>query len=208
MRLLSSCGLLMTLAAALQAQAPSKVLHNNPHVRVLLTTMQPGEPIPVPAEGRNRVLIYFDSGRVTQTSADGDVETVQLEGGEVRWVPAAGPSVIENVTNRPIQMVQIELKAKQQPAVVVPDLDPIKVDPKHWTLELENDYVRVARVRFGPLEKGVRHQHVRNYLVVYMNQQAKGNRGNVNLHLDEGTTTHTEHNPLDQAVERIAIELK
>jgi hypothetical protein len=30
----------------------------------------------------------------------------------------------------------------------------------------------------------------------------------VRLHLDEGTTTHTENNPLNKAVERIAVELK
>jgi hypothetical protein len=73
---------------------------------------------------------------------------------------------------------------------------------------LENDAVRVVRVNFGPLENGVVHQHVRNYFVVYMTRQAKGDRGEVRPHLDEGTTTHTENNPLNQAVERIAVELK
>ena len=41
-----------------------------------------------------------------------------------------------------------------------------------------------------------------------MTKQAKGDRGDVHLHFDEGSTTHTENNPLDLAVERIAVELK
>ena len=100
-------------------------------------------------------------------------------------------------TNR-YQLIEIELKGKPQPPVTITDLDPLKVDPKHYQLELENDHVRVVRVRFGPLENGVVHQHVRNYLVVYMTKQAKGDRGDVRLHFDEGTTTHTENNPLNQ----------
>jgi hypothetical protein len=52
------------------------------------------------------------------------------------------------------------------------------------------------------------HTHLRNYVVVYMTPQAKGNRGDINPHMNEGTVTHTENNPIDRAVERIAVELK
>ena len=31
--------------------------------------------------------------------------------------------------------------------------DPVEVDPKHYTVEFENDRVRVLRVKFGPHEK-------------------------------------------------------
>jgi hypothetical protein len=91
---------------------------------------------------------------------------------------------------------------------VVPELDPLKVNPKNYKLELENDYVRILRVNFGPLEKGVSHTHVRNYIVTYLTPQAKGDRGQVNPHFDEGTVTHTENNPMDWPVERVAVELK
>ncbi len=37
--------------------------------------------------------------------------------------------------------------------------DPIQVDSKHYTVELENDKVRVLRVRYGPREKSVMHGH-------------------------------------------------
>lgn len=68
--------------------------------------------------------------------------------------------------------------------------------------------MRVVRVKFGPIEDGVLHQHVRNYVVVYLTRQAKGNRGDVRLRLDEDPRVHTESNPLNEAVERITIELK
>ena len=37
--------------------------------------------------------------------------------------------------------------------------DPVKVDPKHYTVELENDRVRVLRIKYGPHEKSVMHGH-------------------------------------------------
>ena len=37
--------------------------------------------------------------------------------------------------------------------------DPVKVDPKHYTVESENDRVRVIRVTYGPREKSVMHSH-------------------------------------------------
>ncbi len=37
--------------------------------------------------------------------------------------------------------------------------DPVEVDPKHYTIEFENDRVKVLRVKFGPHEKSVMHGH-------------------------------------------------
>jgi hypothetical protein len=37
--------------------------------------------------------------------------------------------------------------------------DPIKVDPKHYKVEFENDQVRVLRITYGPGEKSVMHEH-------------------------------------------------
>jgi quercetin dioxygenase-like cupin family protein len=37
--------------------------------------------------------------------------------------------------------------------------DPVKVDSKHYTVELENEKVRVLRIRYGPREKSVMHGH-------------------------------------------------
>jgi quercetin dioxygenase-like cupin family protein len=37
--------------------------------------------------------------------------------------------------------------------------DPVKVDAKHYTVEFENSQVRVLRIKVGPGEKSVMHQH-------------------------------------------------
>ncbi len=37
--------------------------------------------------------------------------------------------------------------------------DAVKVDPKHYKVELENEQVRVLRIRYGPREKSVMHGH-------------------------------------------------
>ena len=37
--------------------------------------------------------------------------------------------------------------------------DPVKVDPKHYTVIHEDAMFRVLRIRFGPKEKSVMHEH-------------------------------------------------
>ena len=37
--------------------------------------------------------------------------------------------------------------------------DPVKVDSKHYKIEVENSQVRVLRVKYGPREKSVMHSH-------------------------------------------------
>ena len=195
-------------ASGLPAQTHRDVMYDNPHVRVVKTTLQPHQPDPLQQPRLDRVMIYLDAGKINRTTPDGKLEKLEIQAGDVRWAPAGGAYSRENTADQPVQVIEIELKGKPQPAVAVPELDPLKVDPKHYRLELENEHVRVIRVGFGPLENGVVHQHARNYVVAYMTKQAKGDRGEVRLHLDEGTITHTENNPLNQAVERIAVELK
>jgi len=37
--------------------------------------------------------------------------------------------------------------------------DPVQVDPQHYTVEHEDDKVRVLRIKYGPGEKSVMHGH-------------------------------------------------
>src|SRR5438445_11873512 len=37
--------------------------------------------------------------------------------------------------------------------------DPVHVDPRHYTVEHEDDKVRVLRIKYGPGEKSVMHGH-------------------------------------------------
>jgi quercetin dioxygenase-like cupin family protein len=192
-------------AVAVWGQAPGNVKMDSPQARVLVVTEQPHHPSALHEHPMNRVMIYLGSGQMIRTTPDGKVQKIEFKAGDVRWSPTEGKHTSEYITENPFQLVEIELKNKPQPPVTMPAIDPLKADPKHYSLEFENDQVRVLRVRFGPHEKGVLHEHKLNHIVVYLTDQARGKAGEVRL--DE-PMTHTEENPLDHPVERIAIDLK
>ena len=43
--------------------------------------------------------------------------------------------------------------------------DPVKLDPKHYSVELENDQTRVVRIKYRGHEKSPMHQHPRGVVV-------------------------------------------
>ena len=45
--------------------------------------------------------------------------------------------------------------------------DPVKVDANHYKVEFENDQVRVLRIKVGPKEKSIMHQHP-NAVAIFM----------------------------------------
>ncbi len=51
--------------------------------------------------------------------------------------------------------------------------DPVKVDPKHYKVEFENDQVRVLRINYGPHEKSVMHDHPAGVPVFLTDQRVK-----------------------------------
>ncbi len=44
--------------------------------------------------------------------------------------------------------------------------DAVKLDPRHYQVEYENDRLRVLRVKFGPNEKSVMHGHPPGVVIV------------------------------------------
>ena len=44
-------------------------------------------------------------------------------------------------------------------------------DSKHYTVDLENARVRVVRIKYGPLEHSVMHEHPRDGVLVYLTDQ-------------------------------------
>jgi quercetin dioxygenase-like cupin family protein len=51
--------------------------------------------------------------------------------------------------------------------------DAVKVDPKHYKVEFENDQVRVLRITYGPHEKSVMHSHSATVAVFLTDGQTK-----------------------------------
>ncbi len=59
----------------------------------------------------------------------------------------------------------LALSASTAPAMAQ---DPTKVDAKHYTVEFENDQVRVLRIKYGVKEKSVMHEHP-NAVAIFLN---------------------------------------
>ncbi len=211
--------LLALSAAGLLAQAPDPAAIENDQVRVLKVTDEARSRSAMHEHTMNRVMIYLDAGRMTITDPAGKVEPQSWKAGEVRWSPARGKHISENVTDKPFRLVEVELKGKgtSQP-VKLPDLDPVKIDPKHYKVEFENDQVRVIRAHYGPHEKGMMHEHALNRVVTALTdenlkvttpdgktQPLQGKAGDVAW---GGKAKHMEENLSDKPFEVVVVELK
>ena len=54
-----------------------------------------------------------------------------------------------------------------------PITDPLNVDSKHYTVEFENDRMRVLRVKYGPQEKSVMHGHPASLAIFLTENRAR-----------------------------------
>jgi len=95
--------------------------------------------------------------------------------------------------------------------------DPVKVDPKHYKVEFENENVRVLRILYGPGEKSVMHYHP-NAVAVFLTG------GMVRMTMPDGTSqevpgktgdaiwtpagSHLPQNTGEKPFEVVLVELK
>ena len=95
--------------------------------------------------------------------------------------------------------------------------DPVKVDSKHYTVEFENAQVRVLRIKVGPHEKSVMHEHPNAVAIFFTDVNGKFNfpkapAQDVTAKAGEVRWTpaivHLPENTSDQPFEVILVELK
>jgi hypothetical protein len=195
--------MLIALIATLAQNVAIEQRLDTPQTRVYVATLQPHAPvISKGGHATNRVLIYMDDGAMKMTE-DGATSTNTFKRGDVRWRAASGPYTAENATDRPIRILEIDLKGKPSGPLPATALDPVSVDPQHYTVEFENEFV--LRVTFGPGEKGARHEHILNRVVFYLNDQPNAKADDVRI---SGAATHAEANDSAQTAYRIAVEIK
>ncbi|MGD1092991.1 MAG: hypothetical protein ABSB35_13495 [Bryobacteraceae bacterium] len=206
------CAMLALLVAgSLWAQNPpgAAAIDNKfdtPQVHVYVATLAPHTPVPSrTGHATNRVLIYLDSGVMTRQDGNDKAQKIEFHRGEVRWRPASGAYVAENISDHPIRILEIDLKGKPSGPAPVSKLDPTVVDAKHYKVEFENEQVRILRVHYNPHDKGELHEHILNRVVLYLNDQPGAKTDDVRI---SGAGTHTEQNASDQPADRIAVELK
>lgn len=201
--------LVVVAAAALRAQSPSAVSItprlDTAQARVIVATLQPRMPaIAKDGHATDRVLIFLDDGVMTRKEGE-QLTKIEFRRGDVRWRPASGPYVAENIGDRPIRILEIDLKTQPTGTASVSKLDPVAVDSRHYKVVFENERVRVLRVHYDAREKGATHEHLLNRVVLYLNDQPNARADDVRM---GGPATHAEENASDQPADRIAVELK
>jgi quercetin dioxygenase-like cupin family protein len=95
--------------------------------------------------------------------------------------------------------------------------DPVKVDPKHYTVEFENETVRVLRIHYGPGEKSVMHSHPDAIAVFLTDSKNKMTFPNGKSEVSSGKAgevqmtpagEHLPENVGDKPMELILVEIK
>jgi quercetin dioxygenase-like cupin family protein len=207
----------MSVSACLLAQTPPAL--DNDQVRVVTALDQPHVKHALHEHKLNRVMVYLTAGEQEIISQDGKKTTLKFQPGDVKWSPASGMHTSEVVSGAPVTIIELEVKKPGDPSRAAHTaLDPLKVSPKVYKVELENDQVRVMRVRFPAGQAVPEHEHVLNRVVVYLTDQhsqmttpdgkveeSQHTAGQVSW---GGPTRHKEKNVLDKPVEVIVVEFK
>ncbi len=95
--------------------------------------------------------------------------------------------------------------------------DATVVDPEHYTVEFENDYVRIVRISYGPNEKSVMHDHMAHVAVfltdgkgtfTYPDGKTEEWDAKTGVSIWSPAGTHLPENLLDAPFELILVEVK
>jgi quercetin dioxygenase-like cupin family protein len=124
----------------------------------------------------------------------------------------------EVVTDSPFNIVEVELKKPGTGKKITAALDPVKIDPKHYKVELENDQVRVIRAHYAPHESAPLHEHTLNRVTVFLtdaNVRVTGADGKVSMTqrkageaIWSAPAKHKEENLSNTPFEVLAVEIK
>jgi len=98
-----------------------------------------------------------------------------------------------------------------------PHADPVVVDPKHYKVEIENEKVRVLRIKYGPREKSEMHVHPAAVLVCLTDfhgrftlpdGKTEERRGKAGETIWTPAEEHLPENLGDEPLEIVLVELK
>ena len=211
--------LVCALAQAALPTEPSATLFENDQVKVVRALEKPHVQGKAHEHKMNRVMVYLQSGKQRFEYQDGrKAEIFDWKAGQVKWSPSNGTHAPEVVTDLPFNIVEVELKAGTTKPLPQVALDPLKIDPKHYKLEFENDQVRVLRVTIPGHQSAPMHEHALNRVSVYLTDQdfqTTTKEGKVDtVHHKAGEAlwgmplTHTEKNLSDKPFQAIVVEIK
>jgi quercetin dioxygenase-like cupin family protein len=191
----------------------------NDQVRVLRIGYQAGE-TSVMHYHPDAVAVFLTAQEVSFGMPDGTAETVAAEAGQAIFTPS-GNHLPTNISGDALEVILVELaEGDDEPADAAEaetDPDPSVVDADHYTVEFENDQVRVLRIAYGPGEESVMHyhpdaiavflspQHVRMTMPDGASEEVHGEAGDV---IPTPGGQHLPANMAEEPFELILVELK
>ena len=204
------------MAAVAFAQRPP-VLENE-FVRVLKVTSEPHQKGRMHDHKVNRVMIYLTPGTQRLEYQGGKPVELKWKASQALWSPASGMHTSEITSDKAVTIVEIELKKPGNGAKIATKLDPVKVDPKHYKVEMENDHVRVIRFQNEPHGRIPLHEHTLDRVQVFLtpiaNRATTADGKSTELRKEAGEVgwgtpvTHHEENLADAPIELLVVELK
>jgi quercetin dioxygenase-like cupin family protein len=164
------------------------------------------------------VSVSLAGGKTGFASPDGKTREVESKAGQATWSDPEKHSS-EDLGGKPGGVIQVELKKKPASAMtaIPASEDSVKVDPKHYKVEFQNDRVRVLRIKYGPKEKSVMHSHPANVVVFLTGGQSKftladGKTSEATFKAGEAQWAdkekHLPENTAAKPLELILVELK
>lgn len=209
---------LVLLACVPTALAQRSIVVENDWVRIPKVTVQPGHTTGFHVHTMNRVMVYLNQGGQTVEMEAGGKTEETWRAGQALWSPAIGRHRVLVSAPKPVTIVEIEIRKPVGSGQPLGELDPLKVDPKHYKVEMENEQVRLIRVRIPAGETAPMHHHARKRVVVYLTDadfeqttkdgkavQSRQKAGDVVW--SEAEVTHREMNR-GGAFEALMVELK
>ena len=158
---------MIIVTAAISAQEAKPEVENE-WVRVVRESQSPHVTTPMRAHPP-QVVVYLSDANERIIGSNGKTKTIRQKHGDVTYFDA-GTYAKENVSNLTIHEVVVELKNPSGRSKSTPvALDPVKLDPKHHHIKLENDRVRVIDTVLVPHLKSPEHEHP-HYVVVYLTE--------------------------------------
>jgi uncharacterized RmlC-like cupin family protein len=166
----------MWIQTAAAADAPDPLLADPQHthlelenkwVRVFQEHMGPHETMPMHQHPAPGAVIVFLTGRHNRLFySDGTTKDFQNQPGEVIWsAPTTHKS--ENLTGAQFAAIQIEPRPVANPKPFPQEATgAVIVDPAHYHVLVENEWIRAISLTVGPHEKLKMHKHPATWAVV------------------------------------------
>ena len=99
-----------------------------PQVRVIVATLQPRLPVNArTGHATNRVIIYLDAGAMTRTDGDRTATGLNFTAATCAGSPQADRTLPENISDRPIRILEIDLKGAPGAPAALSTRDPVAI---------------------------------------------------------------------------------